>query len=51
MLPLQWLSSPVILPLVTSHESLVTNHQSLLQRFQLLPLDLPVLLDAPGHAH
>src|SRR6266403_1330460 len=37
--------------LVTNHESPVTNHHSLLQRLQLLPINLPIRLDTPGHTH
>src|SRR6267142_2566588 len=29
----------------------VTSHHSLLQRLQLLPIDLPIWLDTPGHTH
>src|ERR1700686_1800819 len=35
----------------TNYQSRIAGRESLLQRFQHLALDLPILLDAPGHAH
>src|SRR5216684_4941962 len=42
-------SSP--LPEWFFHESPVTSHRSFLQRLQLLPINLPIRLDTPGHTH
>lgn len=53
---LSWVNHEIHIAFVStfgwlSHVPPDTSHKSLLQRFEHLPLDLPILLDAPGDTH